>query len=151
MSEEFSHRLADAIAKSGRTQAEIATISGITAPYLSDLKKGKKENPSREVVAALANCLGVSISWLLSSESESREATIVKDATAMPQANSGPGLFERLFVESLKEKSAADLLDMLEKYAGPADEGDADAEKVVRLISPHLRNRISELEKNQKP
>lgn len=53
-------------------QTQIAAISGITGPYLSDLKQGKKDNPSPEIVKALASCLGVSVSWLFAGEGPMR-------------------------------------------------------------------------------
>lgn len=64
MSELFSNRLAEAISKSPKNQGEIARNAGITAPYLSDLKRGNRDNPSREIVSKLALALNVSVGWL---------------------------------------------------------------------------------------
>jgi transcriptional regulator with XRE-family HTH domain len=63
--EDFSIRLKKAIADSPLKQTEIADKCGITAPYLSDLKTGKKANPSREVVEKLAQILCVPVAWLM--------------------------------------------------------------------------------------
>ena len=87
MSDLFSEKLAEAIRLSEKTQSEIAALVGITPPYLSDLKKGKRSNPSREIVAALAQVLGVSVSWLLASESSAPEScTLREEADAMRDA-----------------------------------------------------------------
>lgn len=62
----FSDRLSEAIKASGKTQTKIAELAGITAPYLSDLKKGNKGNPSHEVLKKLADSLGTTPAWLMS-------------------------------------------------------------------------------------
>lgn len=62
----FSVRLSEAIKASGKSQTVIAKLAGITAPYLSDLKKGHKGNPSQEVLKKLADSLGTTPAWLMS-------------------------------------------------------------------------------------
>lgn len=62
----FSDRLSEAIKASGKTQTEVAREAGITAPYLSDLKKGHKGNPSQEVLRKLADSLETTPAWLMS-------------------------------------------------------------------------------------
>lgn len=47
------------------TQYRLAKISGISAPYICELIKGKYKNPSMEVLKALSKALGVSISKLM--------------------------------------------------------------------------------------
>jgi transcriptional regulator with XRE-family HTH domain len=70
MAENFSARLVLALEKSSKSQTEIAAESGMTSAYLSDLKHGKRSNPSHEKIAALADSLGVSLSWLLAGEGQ---------------------------------------------------------------------------------
>lgn len=79
MSDLFSENLAEAIRRSEKNQSEIAALVGITPPYLSDLKKGKRSNPSREIVASLAQALGVSVSWLLTGESGQPESSTLRE------------------------------------------------------------------------
>lgn len=61
----FSSRLSQAMDTAGITQARLAERSGLTAPYISELRKGRKQNPSPEVAGKLAAALGCSPAWLL--------------------------------------------------------------------------------------
>jgi transcriptional regulator with XRE-family HTH domain len=56
--------------ESAKNQTEIALDSGLTSAYLSDLKLGKRTNPSIAKVEAIASALGVSVSWLYAGEGE---------------------------------------------------------------------------------
>lgn len=63
--ENFSGRLSQAMDASGISQARLAERTGLTAPYISELRKGRKQNPSPEVAGKLAAALGCSPVWLM--------------------------------------------------------------------------------------
>lgn len=61
--EEFASNLKRAIADSGKTQAEVAQLAGITEPMLSDYLRGKTL-PRSGTAEKLAKVLNTSYNWL---------------------------------------------------------------------------------------
>lgn len=49
----------------GLSQAELGAKAGVTDAYIAQLEKGKKSNPSLDVLKRLANALGVPVTELL--------------------------------------------------------------------------------------
>lgn len=67
--ENFSDRLSELLQTEGRGAAKrLATAVGVSPAYISDLAKGKKDNPSLSLTENIAAHLGVSSSWLLTGE-----------------------------------------------------------------------------------
>ena len=55
----------------GWSQAELAgRVGGITSQYISMLEKGKRDNPTRELLRQLAKEFGISVSELLGEDDE---------------------------------------------------------------------------------
>lgn len=52
------------ITRLGRTQAEVAKAISVTEPYLSELISGKKKNPTFNLIADLADELGIPVQSL---------------------------------------------------------------------------------------
>jgi transcriptional regulator with XRE-family HTH domain len=50
------------------TQMELSRRSGVSQPYINELERGKKVNPSIIVLSRLANALGTTVSELLDDE-----------------------------------------------------------------------------------
>lgn len=69
----FSQRFSDAIKHSGLKSKEIASKSSVSAGYISDLKSGKKDNPSSENVKKFSDILGCDCEWLLTGLGEMHE------------------------------------------------------------------------------
>ncbi len=51
--------------KKGLTQKSLALLTGLSQPYINELEKGRKLNPSYEVLVKLARALDVSINDLV--------------------------------------------------------------------------------------
>ena len=62
---EFQHRLVSSMAERGISGADLARRTGLTEPYISQLRKGHRGNPTGDTVAKLADALDVSTDWLL--------------------------------------------------------------------------------------
>lgn len=152
MSENFSQRLTQAIRKSNLNQGEIAERAGITAPYLSDLKQGKKSNPSREIIAKLAEILSVSPAWLMALSENISPSENPKTATCLtnpnklqePPAPYGNEKYRLLFERLIAEADPRWLVERVETLQDLAYKGDTDARLLVAEILPRLRNRFPE-------
>lgn len=158
MSEIFSQRLKLAIDQSPLRQREIADSIGITAPYLSDLKSAKKSNPSREIVAKLAEILHVRESWLLGvsefitptenlkTATYSTHPNLIKEDAAPYGDEKWKGLFETLI-----ETADPDwLLSRVEELQKQAFTGNVNSQRLIAEIMPRLRKRFPQNE-NSKP
>lgn len=143
MSEFFSKRLAQAIAKSSKNQVEIAKIVGIAPPYLSDLKRGNRSNPSSEVVKRLAEVLEVPISWLLAEESPSANysepQSIVKEDS--PSYGSPPTYLNEL-VKLAASADIVSILQTMEQISKSAAAGNLDASHAIAQMIPIVRSRL---------
>lgn len=69
----FSKRFSAAIKHSGLKSKEIASKASVSAGYISDLKSGKKDNPSSENVKKFSEILGCDYEWLLTDLGEMHE------------------------------------------------------------------------------
>lgn len=63
--ETFGVRLRRMRMRRGLTQAELAFRAGTTAPYVSQLESGVREEPGGRVLLGFADALKVSVDWLL--------------------------------------------------------------------------------------
>lgn len=70
--QKFSTRLAEAIAKSGKSKGALAASTGVALSTVSRWLGGAV--PKAETIANIANFLGVDAKWLLLGESEERSA-----------------------------------------------------------------------------
>ena len=145
MSEHFSERLAEALKKSGKSQTEVSALAGITPPYLSDLKKGKKSNPSNDIVSALAKALGVSVGWLLANESKDTPSNsyVLREEPPIYGAKTTAHEWEAMFKKILDDSDLDWLLDRLDQLVDEAVTGDVNAARAVRMIIPRVRARIA--------
>lgn len=62
---QFTERASNLIFNSGKTQAELVEILGLSNGSIANLKNKKGVIPSAETVCALANYFNVSTDWLL--------------------------------------------------------------------------------------
>jgi transcriptional regulator with XRE-family HTH domain len=149
MSEQFSERLAEALKRSGKSQTEISALAGITPPYLSDLKKGKKSNPSNEIVSALAKALGVSVGWLLANESKGTTSPSysLREDPPIYGAKTTAREWETMFKKILDDSDLDWLLDRLDQLVNEAAIGDVNAARAVRMIIPRIRTRVAAIKK----
>ncbi|MEQ1706513.1 MAG: LexA family transcriptional regulator [Rickettsiales bacterium] len=67
-------RLKAEIAKTGISSAELARRSGVLTSFIYDVLRGKSTNPSILKLAMVADCLGVSLTYLIGSELENNPA-----------------------------------------------------------------------------
>lgn len=73
----FVKRLAEARVKSGMTQKELAEKAGCSVSLLYTIEQNSCSNilgPSAKHCVALANALGVSVTWLLTGEDDDYQA-----------------------------------------------------------------------------
>lgn len=150
MSLSFSKRLEKAIADSPLKQTEIAEIAGITPPYLSDLKTGKKTNPSQDLVAKIAETLCVPYRWLLLGDEDvnlmekpenaesSANPYLLREDPVPYRADKWKTHFETLIAKA----DAGWLLDRVEEFQEQAFAGDASAKAILAEILPRLRQRL---------
>ncbi len=139
MNENISERLVTALNLSSKSQTEIASEAGITSAYLSDLKHGKRGNPSKDKISLVAEALGVSVSWLYAGEGPMKP-----DAKRDASLARGVERAEKIFEASEKRREelesliGARLLELME--AGPArsaailDECDAALRSYAKWI-----------------
>ena len=166
---EFCARLKEL--RGDRSQGEFAELLGISSQQTyANYESGRIPKPL--ILQQIAQRTGVTVDFLLSgmevdhNKPKSRgnldsrfrtnapphESSILRDENLSPAERAAHhGSFEDIFGRLVNRMSPSELLEMLEQYAGPAENGNADAARIVRLISPHLRSRIAELERNQKP
>lgn len=153
MSEYFSSRLSEAIRRSPHNQAKIASLVGIAPPYLSDLKTGKRTNPSNDVVARLATVLEVTRAWLMGGDDPPRELAsesmkLMEDAGEY-LVDRGPALDPKAAFEQLAR--TGDLLwlvNRLTELNAEADAGDRAAREIVALVTPIVWERLEALKKS---
>ena len=166
----FSARLSRALKASGLSQAAVAKNAGITAPYLSDLKKGKRGNPSADVVQKLADALSIAPAWLMSytdqtnpstasqvpppgsqnaenfanpNESESASPTFLQDAPAQYVAINYREVFRHLAESADLDWLQSRIRQLSEKAAT----GDITAGQTVAALAPLVNQRMQEIEK----
>lgn len=75
----IQQRIFDTMAQKGISQAQLAKHTGISPSTISDWKK-RNNTPSSDKICVIADCLGVSISYLLGVDEEtinSEENTII--------------------------------------------------------------------------
>lgn len=150
MREDFSSRLRKAIDNSPLKQTEIADFARITAPYLSDLKTGKKTNPSREVVGKLAECLKVSYSWLMLGGESSPEPDYQKLADTSTSLNNlkederpyGEDKWKALFESLIDSADSRWLLERVSELNAASISGDTKAKTLLDEILPRLTKRF---------
>lgn len=139
MSESFSSRLSEAIASSPLTQREIARISGITAPYLSDLKSGKKANPSREIIDKLAGILEVSPARLLIIPGES---SLEENIPKPPPRRSDDPFYQQILDSLVLGASVCQLVAWLSEYLERERRGDPLGKTMVDAVIKEMEGRF---------
>lgn len=73
----FGPRLRLARKEKGWTLKDLSAASGISVTYLSDLERGKLQNPTLDTITSLADAMGMSMNSLLGiSESDNSEETL---------------------------------------------------------------------------
>lgn len=106
----LGERLNQLRTKSKKTLKEIGDAVGLSAVYISDLEKGKKKNPSSEVLRDLANYFDVSTDYLLGREEKDitnpdiRAIARAGEKMSTKDAADLKNLAERLFPDAFKNK-----------------------------------------------
>jgi transcriptional regulator with XRE-family HTH domain len=94
---------------SDKTLKEVGEKVGLSDVYISDLEKGKKINPSKEVLEKLANYYDVSIDYLLGREKEEIENPDIRaiaragNKLSSEEAAELKSLAKRLFPNAFEE------------------------------------------------
>ena len=130
----FSERFSREIKRSGIKGKEIASIAGVSAGYISDLRTGKKSNPSHEAVKKFSKILQCDFHYLLTGELRTRQDELMRQAESKR---------EIALDSRLEEKIKMILLEMSESlYQFPS------ANKAHRkLIKKEAATRLDELER----
>lgn len=80
----FSERLADLMTRHRIKPAELATLSGVSVPYIYELKKGSAGNPSADKLSAIAKALNTTTDYLAHGKTEEMTAPETPMTTEPP-------------------------------------------------------------------
>jgi transcriptional regulator with XRE-family HTH domain len=153
----FSERLSESLKASGLSQSQVAKQAGITAPYLSDLKKGKRGNPSTEVVRKLAAALKTSPFWLMGYEDDEhpthyqrangtwvpkKTAPEPPPAPADEKPETGSMDYKAVFLSLAENSDLEWLQSRIMDMSRRAAEGDVTAGQAVAALAPIVRRRL---------
>ena len=73
----FAERLLEAERKTGLTSAELSRRSGLTKSHISQLERGRNNNPTLKSVVPLARVLGCSIDYLCGFDDPGVQASVI--------------------------------------------------------------------------
>lgn len=96
-------RLADIVARSGRTQREISRQAGLSAGTLNEILNNPDRSPSVKSVQAIANTLGVSPSWLIDGTVDNQGPRGFAESDAAPWTPAKSGKNKHLSETKLTE------------------------------------------------
>jgi transcriptional regulator with XRE-family HTH domain len=127
---ELGNRIGKAIEKSGKNQAEFASLLGIFPPNLTRWIQGENA-PSFEYLVKIGKFLDVSLDWLLLGKEEPEEETILIAKSQKPEYKTPNANRERRLPENTRKRrlinNVIKILDNENKKAAKALETNIDA------------------------
>lgn len=142
----FFTRLDQAIRNSGMRATEIAAMAGIGEPYLSFLRRGKRKNPSAQLVQTLSEILACDLHWLLTGELNPRASYKLINGVA-PPPDSALSVEQR---EALQRGQRGIIADIAGAPTAPSDQAvisiavEGPAGACRRMTDPELLEHHSE-------
>ncbi len=155
ISSTLASRLQYALRASGRSQTDIATESGITSAYLSEMKKGRRDNPSVAVLQKLAQACGVDFAWLAHGNTAIEPADLLLESPkATPQElTSASELGESsasYIIRDIAAHNPQAVISQIASYTARIAGGETPLEPLVQILLAQLAVAIREKGQSKK-